>query len=75
MIRALLRKNGIEPCIASTIQNAVSQMMTRTFDVVALDTETEDAARLIVCCWISGTQRIRFYFCSQSVILMFGRLL
>ena len=47
MIRALLRKNGIEPCIASTIQNAVSQMMTRTFDVVALDTETEDAARLI----------------------------
>lgn len=46
-IRALLRKNGVDPCIASTIQNAVSQMMIRTFDVVALDTDTEDAARLI----------------------------
>ena len=46
-IRALLRKNGVDPCIALTIQNAVSQMMIRTFDVVALDADTEDAARLI----------------------------
>lgn len=45
--QAILRKNGIEPCVASTIQSAVSQMMIRTFDVVALDTDTEDAARLI----------------------------
>ena len=42
-----MRKNGVDPCIALTIQNAVSQMMIRTFDVVALDADTEDAARLI----------------------------
>lgn len=45
--RAILRKNGIEPCVAPTIQSAVSQMMIHTFDVVCLDTDTEDAARLI----------------------------
>lgn len=46
-IRTLLRRNGVDPSIASSIQRAVSQMMTNTFDVVALDTNTEDAARLI----------------------------
>ena len=64
-----MRKNGVDPCIALTIQNAVSQMMIRTFDVVALDADTEDAARLI------GLLLDRFYLCSQSVNLMFGRLL
>lgn len=46
-IRIILRKRGIEPCIASTIQSAVGQMIIRTFDVVAVDTGTEDVARLI----------------------------
>lgn len=46
-IRGFLRNNGVAPCFASTIYSAVSQMMTRTFDVVALDTDVEDASRLI----------------------------
>lgn len=46
-IRSLLRNNGVDSCIASTIYGAVSQMMIRTFDVVALDTDVEDASRLI----------------------------
>ena len=46
-IKTILRKRGIEPTVASTIQRAVSQMMTHTFDVVATDTNTKDAARLI----------------------------
>ena len=40
-------KIGIKPHIASTIHNAISQMMINTFDVVALDTAMEDAACLI----------------------------
>ena len=43
----LLYKIGIKPHIASTIHNAISQMMINTFDVVALDTAMEDAACLI----------------------------
>lgn len=46
-IQTILRKKGIDPTIASTIQSAVSQMMTHTFDVVATDANTKDAARLI----------------------------
>lgn len=46
-IQAVLRKSGIEPQIASTIQNAVRLMMLYTFDVVALDADTKDSARLI----------------------------
>ena len=46
-IQIILRKKGIKPTIASTIQRAVSQMMTHTFDVVATDANTKDAARLI----------------------------
>lgn len=46
-IQALLRNAGIMPLIVSTIYRAISQMMISTFDVVALDADTEDAARLI----------------------------
>ena len=46
-IRGFLRNSGVDPCFASTIHSAVSQMMIRTFDVVALDTDVEDASRLI----------------------------
>lgn len=46
-IQMLLQNNGAEPNIVSSIQRAVSQMMTKTFDVVALDIGVEDAVRLI----------------------------
>ena len=46
-IRTLLRNQGVDPCIVSTIHSAVSQMMICTFDVVALDADVEDAFRLI----------------------------
>lgn len=46
-IKNLLRNRGVDPCIASTIRNAVSQLMIRAFDVVALDADAEDASCLI----------------------------
>ena len=46
-IQLFLRKSGIAPNIGSTVHSAVSQMVTRTFDVVALDQETENSAVLI----------------------------
>ena len=45
--RAFLGKAGIVPTVAFNIQSAISQMMIRSFDVVALDMDTEDSARLI----------------------------
>lgn len=46
-IRTLLRKNGTDSCHVSTIRGAVREMMIRTFDVVAMNMDTEDATRLI----------------------------
>lgn len=43
----MLKNYGADLCTAATIQNAVSQMMIRTFDVVALNTEVREAYRLI----------------------------
>ena len=47
VIRTFLWKAGVVLSIASNIQSAVSQMMIHPFDVVALDVDTEDSARLI----------------------------
>lgn len=38
-IKNLLRNCGVDPCSVSTIRSAVSQLMIRAFDVVALDVE------------------------------------
>lgn len=46
-VEAVLKNHSIVPLIASTIHSAISQMMTGTFDVVALDTNVEDASHLI----------------------------
>ena len=46
-VQTLLAKAGIVLSIVATIQNAISRMMISTFDVVALDADTEDAAQLI----------------------------
>jgi DNA-binding response OmpR family regulator len=46
-IQSALERAGIKACLASSIQKAVSQMMISTFDVVALDADVEDAARLV----------------------------
>ena len=47
LIQSLLSKYGIEAQIAPTIQNAVKQMMLYTFDVIAMDADTQDSAHLI----------------------------
>jgi len=46
-LHVLLGKCNIAPRTASTVQNAVRQMMINTFDVVALNADVEDAACLI----------------------------
>ena len=50
-------------------------MMIRTFDVVALDADTEDAARLIGLLLDLRHAKNTLLLMFQSVNLMFGRLL
>ena len=46
-MKALLGNHGVNLCLASTIRNAISQLMIRSFDVVALNMGTEDCCRLL----------------------------
>lgn len=46
-MKTLLQNDGVQPCLASSVRSAITQMMIQTFDVVALDAGIENASHLV----------------------------